>query len=198
MMRCFLGFELTADARAYLAGVLEPLHRTLAERHGWPVRLVHPDNWHATLLFFPGLSAEERTEVWRTVEPLARNGRWRALDFAWRGLALWPSPKRPNLVCVEAPPYGPARDWLSAEMLGREPLAKGDVDKLATYRPHITVMRFRRERRRQPYAHEWQALQPELPALDPARITFDRLSFLLSTTTPEAPVYQREHTVPLA
>jgi 2'-5' RNA ligase len=198
MARCFLGFELTEGSRAYLRARLEPLHRELARERHWPVRLVPPDNWHATLLFFPGLTESEREEVWTAVQAAAGSGAWNGLAFPWQGLALWPSPRRPALVCLEAPLHEPARGWPLLERLGEPPFAKGEVEHLRDYRPHLTLMRFRRGRgARLPRPRDWEAVRPLLPALEAEEIRFDRVSFFLSTVTPERPIYPRERSAPL-
>lgn len=198
MARCFLGFELTDASRAYLRERLEPLQRRLAGEAYWPVRGVPADNWHATLLFFPELSAEERAEVWAAVERDAAAGSWRGLGFAWQGLALWPSPRRPGLVCLEAAPYPEAARWPLAGRLDQPPFAKGDTRHLSSYVPHITVMRFRRGRGgKLPRPRDWAAVQDWLPEFDPEQVRFDRLSFFMSTVSPEQPIYPRERTLAL-
>jgi len=198
MTRCFLGFELEEESRAYLRERLVPLHRALADAHGWPLRLVPPENWHATLLFFDDLDAAARATVWQAVADGAQAGTWRALEFAWRGVALWPSPRRPSLLCVEAEPYTDAARWPLTALLEQPPFSLGDGQHLRDYVPHITVMRLRKGRgasRVRP--RDWDAVQPLLPPIDPQRVRFDRVSFFLSTLSPERPLYPREHTLPL-
>jgi len=198
MSRCFLGFELTEASRAYLRERLEPLQRTLAGAHGWPIRLVPPDNWHATLLFFPRLEPALREPVWQAVQAAVAAGAWRRLDFAWRGLALWPSPRRPALLCVEAARYEAAAQWPLAARLDEAPFNLADTQHLRSYVPHLTVMRFRKgPGLRLPKPRDWEALQPVLPAIDGAALRFDRVSFFLSTVTPERPIYPRERTLAL-
>jgi len=195
MTRCFLAFELTEASRDYLRERVEPFHQEL-RASGWPVRLVPPENWHLTLLFFNDLSAEEREAVWAPAARLAEAGTWRDLRFDWNGLAVWPTPRRPSLVCVEAAPYAPAQDWPVLHWLDEEPFAKADTRHMLPYVPHITVMRFDRKRRR-PVAREWEAMSSELPGFDPAAIRVDRLAFFLSTVSPRQPVYPRERSTPL-
>lgn len=196
LQRCFLGFELTGDSRAYLAGLLAPLHEKLKGKYGWPVRLLPDRNWHATLLFFQRLTAGERARVWRQVEADALAGVWADLQFAWSGLALWPSPRRPNLICLEAPEYAPALQWPLVDRLTDTPFSKGETDHLLRYRPHITVMRFRRGGRK-PNAGQWIEIQQEIPPIDPRRVRFDHVSLFLSTLSSGNPIYPREYTAPL-
>lgn len=198
MTRCFLGFELTDDSRAYLRERLVPLHRALSGERHWPLRLVPPDNWHATLLFFNGLEAAEREQVWALVERATREGRWGALDFVWQRLALWPSPRRPSLLCLEAERFAGTAEWPLTAQAAEAPVSKGDTRHLLDYVPHITVMRLRRSREgRLPRPRDWDAVQPLLPAIDPAAVRFDRVSLFLSTVSPERPIYPREHTLAL-
>lgn len=199
MTRCFLGFELSEASRRYLRQRLLPLHDELANGRRWAVRMVPPENWHATLLFFASLEQDERARVWETVEMAVREGVWSELAFDWQGLALWPSPRRPGLICLEAAPYPDAADWPLTALLNVPPFSKGDVEHLKRYRPHITVMRFRRGRgARLPKALEWEALLPALPRFDADAVRVERVSFFLSTVTPEQPIYPRERSLPLA
>lgn len=200
MTRCFLGFELSEESRAYLRERLEPLHAVLREDLGWPVRLVPPENWHATLLFFQDLEAEERAEVWAEVARAAEAGVWQELAFAWHGLALWPKPQRPNLLCLEAAPYLAALQWPLTARLDEPPFSKGDGSKLRRYIPHITVMRFRQNRRggrRLPWAEGWAHVDPALTAIEPDAIRLEAVSLFLSTANAEQPIYPREYTAPL-
>jgi 2'-5' RNA ligase len=199
MTRCFLGFELTEESRAYLRERLLPLHRALSGERHWPVRLVPPENWHATLLFFEGLEADERAQVWGEVERAVAAGAWRTLEFAWHGLALWPAPRRPALLCVEAERFAGAAAWPLAALAEQPPYSKGDTRHLLDYVPHITVMRFRKARgARLPRPRDWEAVQPLLPAIEAQALRFDRVSLFLSTVSPAQPVYPREHTLALA
>ena len=196
MTRCFLGFELSDSARGYLCSVISPLHARMKDELGWPVRLVPPDNWHATLLFFGDLDQAERAKVWEVVKSSVAGGTWRGLRPDWRNLSLWPSPRRPGLVCLEAPVYEPARDWPLTGMLDAEPFCKGEGQHLRDYRPHVTVMRFRRGRgARPPYPRQWERLAGDLPPIDPQAVTLQAVSFFLSTVSPQHPIYPRERTL---
>ncbi|MBI4082053.1 MAG: hypothetical protein HY423_05525 [Candidatus Lambdaproteobacteria bacterium] len=196
MTRCFLALELEEASRAYLRERVAPFHRLLAGRHRWRVRLVPPANWHLTLLFFPGLDDGERQAVWEPVAAATRAGAWGALDFVWRGLTLWPSPRRPALVCLEAAPFPGSTAWPIAPLLGDPPFSKADLRHVAPYRPHITLMRL--ERGRQPnLAEAWDALGAERPTIEPERIRFDRVAILLSTVSRAEPIYPRERSLAL-
>ena len=194
MTRCFLGFEFTPDSLAYLKEQVLPVHRRLAEELGWPLRLVRPENWHVTLLFFDALEPEERAAAWKAVEQGARSGAWRELGFVWRGLALWPSPRRPSLLCLEGEVFPGAAAWPLP--VAEAPFSKGDLRHYGAFRPHATLMRLTR-RGRKPLAREWRAFASELPAFDSAHIRFDRVAFFLSTLSEEQPFYVRERTVEL-
>jgi 2'-5' RNA ligase len=192
--RCFVGLELDDGSRAYLDSVVRPVHRALQSRGRWPMRLVRPENWHLTLLFFPDLDEDGRAAVWETIERGASAGAWRDAAFDWRGLALWPSERRPSLIALEAAPYAPAERWPFVPLLGREPFSRADTRHVTPFRPHITVIRFD-PRWRKALPEAWAHALRDAPAFDPARIRFDRVSFLLSTLGPEQPVYPRERTV---
>lgn len=200
MTRCFLAFEFAPETLAYLTDQIDAAHRLLSEDHGWPLRLIRPENWHVTLLFFEGLEQQERKALWEQVahgvEEGLKDGLWRAPDFAWQGLALWPSPRRPSLLCLEAGIF-PAG---AAFPLGTEsePCAKGNVEHYLTYRPHATVMRFRGRGGRRSLGREWRELRESLPALDGGKIRCDRVSMFLSTLSGDQPLYPREFTLPLA
>ena len=194
IIRCFLGFEFSPDTLAYLRKKIEPVERLLAEEQGWDIRLVRPENWHVTLLFFPGLKEAERGSVWAEVEMAARDGVWRDLEFQWQGLAVWPSPRRPGLICLEAGLYPGSVSWPLP--IDREPFSKGKRGNYLKFRPHSTVMRFPR-RWRGSVGREWKGLQERLPSFASEKIKLERVSLFLSTLTSEEPVYPRERTIKL-
>lgn len=193
--RCFLAFEFDAETLAYLKKQVEPAHRMLAEEHGWPVRLIRPENWHVTLLFFDGLEEDERARVWREAARAVADGAWREPAFAWQGLSLWPTPRRPSLVCLEAGQTDAGAGWPLT--VACEPFSKGDVAHYLAYRPHATVMRLRRGGKARSLGRDWQGLRDKLPSFDAARIRCDRVSLFLSTLSREQPVYPREFTARL-
>ena len=194
MTRCFLGFEFQPESLAYLRERVEPFFEKLKGELGWDLRLIRPENWHVTLLFFQGLEASEREEVWGEVEKAARGGVWKELAFDWKGLAVWPSPRRPSLICLEAGLYPATPGWPLP--VSREPFSKGEVGHYLSYRPHATLMRLKG--RSHPVIREWKGLEGSLPEIDPGEIRFDRVSFFLSTLSREQPVYPRESSSPLS
>ena len=192
-MRCFVGFELVDTCAERMRQRVEPFCAQLNKEFGWQVRMVHPKNWHMTALFFQDLNDAERAEVWTEVQRNIASGAWRDLVFPWTGLALWPTPRRPNLICLEAPVYLEAAQWPLSERIGSPPLSKADTAHFAEYRPHITLIRFRGPTSR-PYGKEWQAMQREIPLIPPTAIRFDRVSLILGDVTPQKPIYTREYT----
>ena len=195
MTRCFLAFEFAPESLAYLRERIEPLHRLLSEDQGWPLRLVIAENWHVTLLYFDGLDQPERRQVWKQVARGVAGGQWRAPEFCWQCLSLWPTPRRPSLVCLEAEPAPAASAWPLP--VDTAPCANGNVAHYLAYRPHATVMRFKGRGGRKPRGREWKALRDELPSFDSAPIRCDRISMLLSTLSRDQPVYPREFTLAL-
>ncbi len=201
-LRCFVGFELAAESRAYLRERVTALHGELGRRlagpqaTAQPLRMVPPDNWHGTLLFFPTLGRAARDVVWQAVARGVSAGAWRDLRFAWQGLAVWPNPRRPGLICAEAKPYAPAAHWPVLDALDQAPFNLADTHHAGRYVPHITMLRFRRGRH-VGLATAWAALPAALLTLDAARIRYDRISFFLSTVSAQAPIYPRERTLPL-
>jgi 2'-5' RNA ligase len=191
MTRCFVALELDESSRAYLHDYARPVHAALQPRHRWPMRLVKPENWHLTVLFFPDLSESERIQVWSALAPTVPAGAWNDPRFAWQGLSLWPTARRPSLVALEAETYLPAQTWPIAALLDQEPFSRGDSRHFSPFRPHITVMRFD-PRWRRVIAEDWAEVTRDLEPFNPARIRFVALSLVLSTLTPEQPVYERE------
>ncbi len=129
-----------------------------------------------------------------STETAAQSGVWGELAFGWEGLSVWPSPRRPSLICLEAGLFPGTSAWPLP--LDREPFSLAKIENYLTFRPHATVMRFHR-RWRKSVGQDWGALRERLPTFEPERIRFDRVSFLLSTLTPEQPVYPREFTAHL-
>jgi 2'-5' RNA ligase len=194
--RCFLGFELEEESRRYLHTRVASLHAALRARGRWPIRLVRPENWHLTLLFFPDLAEADRAVVWEPIEAAVRNGAFGDLAFAWQGLSLWPSARRPSLIALEAEPYEPAQAWPVAPLLETPPFSKADVRHFTPFRPHITLIRID-PRWRKTIPGLWEEVTADVPPLDPAAIRFHAVSFLLSTLSSDQPVYPREWTVTL-
>ena len=195
-MRCFIGFELVDTCVERLRMRVEPFAKLLNDEVGWQVRMVNPKNWHMTALFFQDLEAGERKEVWDEVVRNVGVGVWSDLVFPWNGLALWPTPRRPNLICLEAPVYPEAANWPLASRIGAPPFSKADTTYFGEYRPHITLIRFRGPGSR-PYAKEWMGLSKHIPLVPPTAIRFDRVSLFLSDVSPDKPVYTREFTAGL-
>ena len=195
-MRCFVGFELVDTCLERLRQRVEPFCGVLQKQLGWQVRLVHPGNWHLTCLFFQDLTDEERAVVWQEVLRNVSAGAWSALEFPWNGLALWPTSRKPNLICLEAPAFPQAQHWLMAAKLDVPPFSKAETAHFSEFRPHITLMRFRGVAAR-PYGKEWQALGPNIPQVPPSAIRFDRVSLFLGDLSPAKPTYTREYTARL-
>jgi 2'-5' RNA ligase len=195
-MRCFIGFELDEDCRERLRIHIEPFANKLQKELGWPIRMVPPQNWHQTCLFFPDLSDGERATVWQEVLRNVEAGVWSDLLFPWEGLTLWPSPRKPSLVCLAAAPVQDQEGWPLFQRLSEEPFSKGDVEHLKVYRPHITLIRFRGGASR-PYWREWQAQGSRIPQIPPTAIRYNRISMILSDVSPQKPIYPREYTAKL-
>jgi 2'-5' RNA ligase len=195
-MRCFIGFELVDTCLERMRQRVEPFCMQLNKELGWRLRLVHPDNWHMTCLFFADLDGAERELVWQEVLRNVTSGVWSDLMVPWRAIELWPEARRPTMIALAAPPFAGAAQWPISARLGDAPLNKGEVAHLQTYRPHITMMRFRGPTRI-PYEKEWSRITKHIPIIPPTAVRFDRVSLFLSDVSPTKPVYTREYTANL-
>lgn len=195
-MRCFLGFELDEGCRELMRVRIEPFANELQRKLGWPIRMVPPPNWHLTCLFFKDLSDSERAAVWQEALRNVETGVWNDLLFPFEGLRLWPTPRKPSLVCLAAPEVPLAGAWPLLGRLDEEPFSKGDTEHLRAYRPHITLMRFRGGATR-PYWREWDAFGGSIPQIPPTTVRFDRISLFLSDVAPNKPIYPRQFTAKL-
>ena len=193
--RCFVAFELTEESRAYVQARLAQVEGLLTSELPLRLRPVPAVNWHATVLFFPGLEDHERAALWASVAADVAAGVWHGIGFNWRGFELWPTPQRPNLLCLVGADYPAARDWPLYGRLEQVPFAKADLRHMERYL-HVTLMRAA-ERRRVDARAAWQALAPRLPAFDPRAVRVDRISLFLSVVSREHPVYPRAYTLPL-
>ena len=189
MSRCFVGFELAEPTRAMLRRRLEPLHSHLRDELGWKVVLVPPENWHCTILFFDSLGSGERKILWEGITQWCNEGLWKTLKFDWQNFSLWPSAKRPNLMVLQAAEYMAAVDWPLSRALEQAPFNQAKIAHLRRYRPHITVMRFKRGRT-QNLAADWARVQEMLPPFNPAEITLAEVSLFLSQG---GRIYPREY-----
>lgn len=194
-VRCFLGFELTGESRNILQQAVDSVAALLRDALPRPPRLVPARNWHATLLFFPSLEAEERKQVWAEVQRGVEGGAWQDVNFDWTRFAVWPSPRRPGLVCLEGNPYSAARHWPLLNRIGDAPFNKADLRHVGSFVPHITLMRFRG--RQDSVSRQWAQLEPQLPKIAAESIRISAISFFLSTVSASQPVYPREYTLPL-
>src|SRR5579863_110320 len=176
-MRCFVGFELVDTCLERLRQRIEPFCTFLNEELDWKVRMVLPKNWHMPGLLFQDLNEDERFEVWQEVKRNVGVGVWNDMLFPWTGLALWPTPRRPSMICLDAPAYPEANLWPLASKLTTLPFAKADTTHFAEYRPQITLVRFSGPVSR-PYAREWATptVRKVLPLVPPSAIRFDRVS----------------------
>ena len=194
--RCFVGFELAPRSLEWLREATGQIHQQVAATTGWKLNPVLPENWHMTLIFFPGITKEERRQVWQAVSAWTSAGAWEKLDIQWEGWSLWPSPRRANLLCLEGAVYAPAARWPLQDCLEIPPFNSARTEHLARFRPHITLARFRRGGR--PSSQEaWGRLQPQLPVLPASPLEFDRISLFISQLSAARPVYPREESMAL-
>ncbi|MBI3991998.1 MAG: hypothetical protein HY342_01885 [Candidatus Lambdaproteobacteria bacterium] len=194
--RCFVAFELAEESRAYVQERLAPLQTLLARELPLRLRPVPAANWHATLLFFPGLEDDERAALWEAVAADVAAGAWRGIGFDWQGFALWPTPRRPGMLCLVGADYPAARDWPLYGRLEQQPFAQADLRHVGRFVPHITLMRAA-ERRAVDAREAWTALAPRVPPLDPRAVRVERISLFLSVVSRERPIYPRVHSLPL-
>jgi 2'-5' RNA ligase len=195
-MRCFIALELEERCRELLRVRITQFHADLRSDHDWPVQLVPPANWHVTVLFFRDLPKRDHDGVWTEVLRSVEAHVWDDLVFPWEDVELWPNPSRPGLICLAAPPYLDVKRWPLIENATKAPLNQGDVAKLLNFRPHITLMRFKGGRAR-PYSQEWKAMATRIPRVPPTAIRFDRVSLLLSDSSPSRPLYTRAFSAPI-
>ena len=193
MTRCFLGFEFTPSTLDYLRERILPFHYRLVDELNWPLRLVRPENWHVTILFFEGLDTPERNKVRERMEALVSGNPLEGTAFGWKGFSLWPSPRKPSLICLEATQTTASLKW--GLPISEPPFSKGHIHHFLEYRPHATLMRFKGKGRAM--GKDWEALKKEMPVIQPEQIRVDRISLFLSTLTREKPVYPREFTLPI-
>jgi 2'-5' RNA ligase len=196
-MRCFIAFELDEDCRERLRVHVEPFANRLVREMGWPVRMVPPANWHQPCLVFKDLADTERATVWEEVQRNVEAGVWSDLMFAWdEPLRLWPTPRKPSLICLAAQPTPEPAGWPLIQRLEQAPFNKGELDALRVYRPQITLIHFRGGAVR-PYWREWQAMGDRVPRVPASSIRFNRVSLILSDVSPTKPIYTREYTARL-
>ena len=196
----FLGFQPSEESLEYLTPLVTENHQLLTEA-GWPLRLVPPDKWHVTILWFKLLFRSERATLWSHAQSVLRRGAWSDPDFKWRGLSVWHNWKEPELVALAARKFPAVEVW-GLEPWLTDPICKqGRIERLESYKPHITMMRFRKEQMGRPgvrnWKDEWRKLQPQLKPIDPERIRFDRLHLYLSDFSQRPHRYVHEHTANL-
>lgn len=198
IMPCFIGLQPSKDSLAYL----EPLMTAnfwLLKKKGWPVRLVPSHKWHVTVLWFEYLSPEERATLWSHVQAKMKRGAWNHTKFEWQGLVPWHNWTEPKLVAFAANRFNAVKKWGLENWLTDPICNKGLLNRLKSYVPHITMMRFL-ENQVDPHAQrdwkgEWERIQPQLHPIDPANIRLDRIALYLSDFSQRPHRYHYEYTI---
>jgi len=138
-MRCFLGFELSAEVREAIGAVQERL------RHQLPsARWVRPVNLHLTLRFLGEQGSERVSAFVRDLrDPVAACDRF-SLEF--RGCDAFPNAKRARVVWVGAHDPDRALGRLRASV-DRSLQRSGLEREKRPFAPHLTIARFKKGRK---------------------------------------------------
>jgi 2'-5' RNA ligase len=173
-MRLFLGFSPDAAAGRSLYELCD----RLSLDDSLALRWVPPENWHLTLVFLGEVTA-------RWLEPLAE-----AVQASLREavpceqpldrLSWFPTPEKARLLVVEGTPVA-ALESLQRGCSAALRRAGFTLEK-RSYRPHLTLARYRGTRRK--------FSGPALPPVRGVQLALDRLTLFQSLPGARGPVYQ--------
>lgn len=176
-MRLFVALELSPEVHAAVRGVVERLRGSEAD-----VRWVRPQGMHLTLKFIGEVPAEKLPAVREALAGVKSDS---AVRLAFRSLGYFPNPRRPRVlwIGVEASPnLAPLAAQVEAAL---EPL--GIAAEKRAYVPHLTLGRFRSERR----LARLQEVIAELPSTDCGGFETRTLALFQSKLAPQGAEYTR-------
>ncbi|MBU8933286.1 MAG: RNA 2',3'-cyclic phosphodiesterase [candidate division Zixibacteria bacterium] len=186
MLRLFIALPLTSTVKQKLEQVSSELRK-----HGGKVKWVDPKNIHVTLRFLGDTEERIVDAIGTSLNTIARNHN--TIESTIDRLGGFPNLQKPRVVWagLSGEREIEALTKLATEVeqamcdLGFEPDNK-------RFRPHLTLARVKAPQELEPLVAELKSYQ-----FDPTPLRLDRLVLFKSTLTPQGPIYERLHEVPL-
>jgi 2'-5' RNA ligase len=142
--RCFVGLRIDERAQRRLAeaqATLEQLGKTAARR----LRLVPPENFHATLKFLGATADQQVPELTSALAAVAR--RFEPVEVLIEGFGAFPSPARPRVLFAA---LGAGRDW-AASLAADVDAAAVELSFAREERPHVPHVTLARVEQAKPH-----------------------------------------------
>jgi 2'-5' RNA ligase len=176
-MRLFVALELTPEVHAAVRAVVERLRRADAD-----LRWVRPEGMHLTLKFIGEVPPEKLGPIQEALAAVQADS---PVELHFRELGYFPNPKRPRVLWIGVD-ANPSLAPLAAQIEARlAPL--GVAPEKRAYVPHLTLGRFRSEKR-------LARLQEEIAGLAPTdfgRFETRTLALFQSKLSPHGAEYTR-------
>jgi 2'-5' RNA ligase len=135
-IRSFLAFELPKEIEEIVA-------QTSLEMRGYglDVRWVRPANIHLTIVFMGDVDPGQLSPIEAALEPVCRAQR--PFQMALKGTGVFPNRRRPNVIWIGLEGDVEAMSQFRDALQGQ--LAPFGIEKeTRTFKPHLTLGRFRR------------------------------------------------------
>ena len=136
-MRLFVALELTPEVHAAVRAVVERLRGTDAD-----VRWVQPEGMHLTLKFIGEVPAEKLEPIRKALADVTSES---AVQLRFHGLGYFPNPRRPRVIWIGVEASANLAPLAARLEAALAPL--GIAAEKRAYVPHLTLGRFRSEKR---------------------------------------------------
>jgi RNA 2',3'-cyclic 3'-phosphodiesterase len=175
-IRTFLSLNIESSAVKDIAEILNKTKQSLIK---YPVKWENPEKLHLTLRFLGDISEDKIDDLVFTLDRLKLD--FETIDFTSNGIGFFPNAKYPNVVFVGLEEKGSNSGKL-VEFIDKIILNFG-VKPDKRFIPHITLGRFRRDKRIK--ITEMIEINAE-----PINVQFDCFYLMKSTLTPKGSVYE--------
>ena len=175
-IRTFLSLNIDSTA---VNEFTEILNRTKLSLNNYPVKWEKPEKLHLTLRFLGDISEDKIDDLVFTLDRLKLD--FETIDFSTNGIGFFPNAKYPNVVfiCLEEKDSNSEK---LVEFIDKIILNFG-VKPDKRFIPHITLGRFRRDKRIK--------ITEEIEInTEPINIQFDCFYLMKSTLTPKGSEYE--------
>lgn len=179
-IRSFLAFEVPLDMKKDITGVLEDIRRSKLN-----VRWVKVDNIHLTVVFIGNIREEDLPEIRAAGD--AVSSKYGPFYILLKGLGIFPNARRPRVMWIgldgDIERISNLRDDLqiSLETFGLK-------KEKRTFKPHLTIGRFRKPGRGDPPSEDILARYTEFRG---AGSELDELILFKSELRPGGAVYTK-------
>ncbi len=175
-IRTFLSLNIRSSLIKRLEAVQNDVKAALKD---YPVKWENPNKLHMTLRFLGDTGIDKISDLVFTLDRLKLD--FESMKFTANSVGFFPNPKYPNVVFISLDEEGNNSAKL-VEFIDKIIFNFG-VKPEKRFIPHITLGRFRRDKR-------IKIENPVIINVEPIEIEFDSFYLMQSTLTPEGSVYE--------